>query len=81
VILVGNDEGRTPSLRTGRPHDPEAERVIVARGGGGLKLTAVAGAGGAHAHERVLLVGGAEWLRPSLVAGEEGRSRPEHHLR
>ena len=66
VIRARGDEARMSSMPAGRAHQPDAERVILARDDGALTLTSAAEA--PPAHERVILARDDEWLRPSPVA-------------
>ena len=67
VIVRRSDRGRTPGLRAGRTHTVDDGRLVLARGEGAVRLTTVAG-GGAPAHERAIVAGDEEVLRPGLVA-------------
>ena len=69
MFVRQDNEDRMPGLLAGRAHDPEGERAILARSVGSLRLTAVAGAGAAQAHERVIPVTSNADRTPSLHAG------------
>ena len=69
VIFAGLDQQPTPMLRAGRARAGVLEWLMLTRSDEAPKLTQRAGTGPASAHDRVILAGSVDWLRPSLVAG------------
>lgn len=69
VIFAGLDQQPTPMLRAGRARAGVLEWLMLTRNDEAPKLTQRAGTDPASAHERVILAGSVDWLRPSLVAG------------
>ena len=69
IIFAGLDQQPTPMLRAGRARAGVLEWLMLTRNDEEPKLTQRAGTGPASAHDRVILAGSVDWLRPSLVAG------------
>ncbi|HET9003258.1 MAG TPA: hypothetical protein VFN39_04560, partial [Gemmatimonadaceae bacterium] len=69
IIFAGIDQQPTPMLRAGRARAGVIEWLMLTLNDDAPKLTQRAGTGPASAHDRVILAGSVDWLRPSLVAG------------